>query len=441
MKNLRFQFSNASPSDNHEYRTPNTEYRTPNTEHRTPTRIKCLGVGGCGGNAINTVLKTITSDSQLLTPDSFIAINTDRQALSISNAHTKVQIGISLTKGFGSGGDPEIGKKAIEENIDDVKTVIKDTDVLFIIAGMGGGTGTGASPTIAKISKQSGAFTVAIVTFPFDCEGNKRALQATAGISELKKYTDAILLLHNQKLLVMTSDETPLVDAFELINQTIAQTVQGLTEIILLPGLVNVDFADIRTLMSQKGDAFVGVGTSKLEPSNPLTLEPLNPLTLEPLNLQPNPEPRTPNPESRIPNPEPRALYALQQAINSPFLTKSCLRGASGILINISAGKSLTLFEAKNAISTVRDMVHHDANIIFGIHINPTRKVSTEQDEVKITIIATGIKQDYCKPYEYSEQNLKIPAFKRKNYDSLSFKKHENSEILNFSKRQNGLKS
>ena len=430
MKNLRFQFSDQqvansvqdSADTNHEH------------EPRTRTRIKTIGVGGCGGNAINTILKTITPNSQLsnsstpqlVTPNSFIAINTDRQALSISNAPTKVQIGISITKGFGSGGDPEIGKKAIEENIDDVKTVIKNTDVLFIIAGMGGGTGTGASPTIAKISKQSGAFTIAIVTFPFDCEGNKRALQATAGISELKKYTDALLLLHNQKLLVMTSKETPLVNAFELINQTIAQTVQGLTEIILLPGLVNVDFADIRTLMSQKGDAFVGVGTSKLEH--------LNPLTLEPLNLQPSTEYQKPITDNRT-------IIALQQAINSPFLTKSCLRGASGILINISAGQSLTLFEAKNAISTVRDMVHHDANIIFGIHINPTHKVCTEQDEVKITIIATGIKQDYCKPYKYSEQNLKIPAFKRKNYDFLAFKKHESSEILTFSKRQNGLKS
>ncbi len=431
MKNLRFQFSDQqvansvqdSADTNHEH------------EPRTRTRIKTIGVGGCGGNAINTVLKTITPNSQLsnsstpqlVTPNSFIAINTDRQALSISNAPTKVQIGISITKGFGSGGDPEIGKKAIEENIDDVKTVIKNTDVLFIIAGMGGGTGTGASPTIAKISKQSGAFTIAIVTFPFDCEGNKRALQATAGISELKKYTDALLLLHNQKLLVMTSKETPLVNAFELINQTIAQTVQGLTEIILLPGLVNVDFADIRTLMSQKGDAFVGTGSSNYSIGSSCNVA----QELNPVNINPNPQTLIPN----------RTIIALQQAINSPFLTKSCLRGASGILINISAGQSLTLFEAKNAISTVRDMVHHDANIIFGIHINPTHKVCTEQDEVKITIIATGIKQDYCKPYKYSEQNLKIPAFKRKNYDFLAFKKHESSEILTFSKRQNGLKS
>jgi len=398
MKNIRFQF--AIPSND------------PTHKHEPQTRIKTLGIGGCGGNVINTILKRLNPTPQTLTPNSFIAINTDKQDLSTSNAPTKIQIGQMLTKGLGSGGNPEIGKMAGEENIEDVKTVIKNTDVIFLTCGMGGGTGTGASPVIAKIAKQLGAFTIAVVTFPFDFEGTQRARQAEQGISELKKSIDALVILPNQRLFSMTNEKTPLKDAFELVNQTLAQTLHGVTEIILSPGLVNVDFADVRTLMSQKGDAFVGIGNSQ---------------TLNP-NSQNN-----------------RALHTIQQAINSSFLTRSCIREATGALIHITGGENLTLSEANDAVSSVKEIIHPNANIIFGVYIDPSM---TAQTQIRITIIVTGIKNDLWKPYKYTEQNLKIPTFRRKKTlfyqpasDGLSETQHKTLEIPTFLRRQNGLKS
>ncbi len=421
MKNIRFKFSNSLPvssvpqkpvesvssSSNNAIKFPDVSN---NKKLQTQIRIKTIGVGGCGGNAINTMLKNTTDKSVLLVPN-FIAINTDRQALSISNASTKIQIGTALTKGVGSGGIPNVGKKALEENIDDVKTVIKNTDVLFITCGMGGGTGTGASPSIAKISKLSGAFTIGIVTLPFDCEGDKRALQATEGIAEFKKHTDALLILPNQKLFSMVAQETPLENAFELVNQTIAQIVQGISEIILLPELLNVDFADVRSIMSQEGDAFVGIGTSKAD--NQL-----------------------PKPESQSLFVETRALRSLQQAINSPFLNKKYLRGAMGALINITADQSLTLFETKDVIATVRGMIHPDANIIFGVHIDKRL-----EDEVRVTLITTGIKQHYNRMHKYAGQNLKTPTFQRNNSNFLSLKGQKTPKVFVFPTRQSELKS
>lgn len=360
-------------------------------------KIKVVGVGGAGGNIVNTMIK------KGLNGIDFIAINTDRQALTISQAHTKIQIGVKLTKGLGSGGKPYIGTKAIEENYEDVKEALKNTDVIFITCGMGGGTGTGASPVTAKIAKELGSFAVGVVTFPFNFEGSVRANQAKEGMQRLKKYTDTVLTVSNQKLFSLVDEKISFATAFEMANQVLFQIVRGIVEIINSPGLVNVDFADVCAVISEPGETFIGIGTAKGEG---------------------------------------RATRAARQAIDSALLGEKTIRYATGALVNIRGDSSFTLYEAEEVMKVIRETIPVNANIIFGAYIDENMK-----DEIRITLIGTGIKHEKWGTIPDiigKGENLKIPTFKRRTQpytEDMNIGENENLDIPTFIRRQNELNS
>jgi cell division protein FtsZ len=306
-------------------------------------KIKVVGVGGGGSNAVNGM---IASNFQGV---EFIAINTDAQALESSLAHQKVHIGGSITKRLGAGADPEVGRQAAVEDKELIKDAIKGADMIFITAGMGGGTGTGASPVVAELAKELGILVTAVVTKPFLFEGNKRGRNADEGIRDLKKSVDAIITVHNNRLLSITEKETPWLQALNLANEVLRQAVKGISDLILVPGLINHDFADIRTIMADSGRALMGIGRSKGES---------------------------------------RATDAAKLAISSPLLEESSIEGAKGVLINITGGSSLALHEMNEAASLVRDAAHDEANIIFGSVVDPDL-----DDEIIVTIIATGFEE------------------------------------------------
>lgn len=303
-------------------------------------KIKVVGVGGGGGNAVNTMISAKMSGVE------FIATNTDLQALGVSMASTKIQLGSKLTKGLGSGGDPEIGRQAALEDSDLINEVISGADMVFITAGMGGGTGTGAAPVIANIVKGTGALTVAVVTKPFLFEGKLRSRNAEEGLKELKKYVDTIILIPNQRILGVVGKDTTVMDAFRIADDVLRQAVQGISDLIITPGIVNLDFADVKTVMKDKGKAVMGRGIAKGER---------------------------------------RALEAAQKAISSPLIEEGNIDGAKGVLINITGGEGLTLHEISEASTLIQETADPDANIIFGSVINPEM-----EDEVIVTVIATG---------------------------------------------------
>ena len=380
-------------------------FADPSTSPASPYKIKVLGVGGAGGNIVDTIVKEGINGIE------FVAINTDFQALTISQAPIKIQIGGKFTKGLGSGGDPDTGRKAIEENYDDVKELIKNTDILFITCGMGGGTGTGASPIIAKMAKELGKFTIAVTTFPFSFEGSVRANQAREGIYRLKRYADAIIVAYNQRLFTMVNEKVGLMEAFEVVNQIVYQIVYGITEIINTPGLVNVDFADVRTVMSEQGETFIGIGKARGEG---------------------------------------RAKKAAHMAINSVLLGEKSIRKAMGVLVNITGDGSFTLYEANEVMKIVQENVRENANIIFGAYINKEIK-----DEIGVTLMATGIRNSpigishstntgSADSWGTREENLKIPTFKRKKklyLEDINFKENENLDIPTFMRRKNEIDS
>lgn len=303
-------------------------------------KIKVVGVGGGGGNAVNSM---IVSNLQGV---EFIVINTDAQVLESSLAHKRLQIGGSLTKGLGAGANPEVGRQAAEDDRDLIEDVIKGADMVFITAGMGGGTGTGASPVVAEVAKELGILTAAIVTRPFLFEGSKRARNGELGIKELKKHVDAIIIVHNNRLLSVTEKQTPWLEALNIANEVLRQAVKGITDLILVPGLINHDFSDIKTILSGSGKALMGIGRSTGEN---------------------------------------RAVIAAKAAVNSPLLEETSIDGARGVLINITGGSSLSFHEISEAASFIRDTAHEDAEIIFGSVINPDL-----EDEMIVTVIATG---------------------------------------------------
>jgi cell division protein FtsZ len=304
-------------------------------------KIKVVGVGGCGGNAINTMI----SDGNVLGVD-FMAINTDKQDLNLSKADEILQIGVQLTNGLGSGAVPEIGKKAAEESKDDIKKHLDGYDMVFVTAGMGGGTGTGASPVVAKIAKEEvGALTVAVVTKPFLFEGGHRTEHAEYGIKQLKDNVDALIVIPNQKLLEIEQKSLPLKEAFAFSDSVLLQGVKGISDLIVLPGLINVDFADVKTIMKDAGSALMGIGEASGEG---------------------------------------RAETAADMAIKSPLLDVD-ITGANGVLINIQGDDSLTLAEVETISKKVSDSAGTDANIIIGA--NPEAK---EKDVLSVTVIATG---------------------------------------------------
>lgn len=303
-------------------------------------KIKVLGVGGGGGNAVNTMVSSNT-----IVGVDFVAINTDAQALLANQASVKLQIGENLTRGLGVGGDPELGKKSAEESREKLKELLLDTDMVFITGGMGGGTGSGASPIIAEIAKEQGALTVAVVTKPFVFEGTRRMVAAEEGINNLKDKVDALIVIPNQRLLDTIDRKLTLVEAFKTVDSVLAQGVQGISDIITLPGLINRDFADIKSIMVNAGSAFMGIGTGVGEN---------------------------------------RAQAAARSAIASPLLEVS-IEGAKGILFTITGGPDLTMAEVEEASKIISERADADANIIFGASINEMMT-----DQIKITVIATG---------------------------------------------------
>ncbi len=305
-------------------------------------QIKVVGIGGGGSNAVNRMIK------EGLGGVDFIAVNTDSQALMMSHAKTRVRIGEKLSRGLGAGSDPEVGRKAAEESSDDLYEILRGADMVFIAAGMGGGTGTGASPVIAQIAKELGALTIGVVTRPFTFEGSKRQQAAEAGIEMLKSQVDTLIVIPNDRLLQRADRKATLQQAFSLADEVLRQGIQGISELITVPALINLDFADVRTIMSQGGAALMAVGRGTGDD---------------------------------------RAIKAAEAAISSDLLDVT-IDGARGILFNITGGTDLTLFEVNEAAALIKESAHPDVNLIFGAQIDESMG-----DEVRITVIATGFEQ------------------------------------------------
>lgn len=305
-------------------------------------KIKVVGVGGGGNNAVNRMIEDGVEGVE------FIAVNTDAQALNLSKAEVKIQIGTKLTRGLGAGANPEVGKKAAEESKEQLEEVLQGADMVFVTCGMGGGTGTGATPVIAQISKELGSLTVGVVTRPFSFEGKRRSTQAISGIEALKGAVDTLIVIPNDRLLEIVDKNTPMLEAFREADNVLRQGVQGISDLIAKPGLINVDFADVKTIMYDKGSALMGIGVATGET---------------------------------------RATEAAKKAISSPLLETS-IDGAHGILMNITGGTNLSLYEVQEAADLVTSAADKEVNVIFGSVINENLN-----DEIVVTVIATGFEE------------------------------------------------
>jgi cell division protein FtsZ len=305
-------------------------------------RIKVIGVGGGGNNAVNRMIEDGVQGVE------FIAVNTDAQALKLSKAEIKMQIGATLTRGLGAGANPEVGRNAVEESRKQIQEVLKGADMVFVTAGMGGGTGTGAAPAIAQISRELGALTIGVVTRPFGFEGRKRATNAAAGIDLMREAVDTLIIVPNDRLLQIVDKKTPMIQAFREADNVLRQGVQGISDLIAVPGLINLDFADVKTIMSNQGTALMGIGLAKGKD---------------------------------------RAVEAAKKAISSPLLETS-IDGAQGVLMNITGGSNLSLYEVQEAADIVSSAADKELNMIFGSIINENYK-----DEIMITVIATGFSE------------------------------------------------
>lgn len=335
-------------------------------------KIKVIGIGGGGGNAVNTMI------SYNLKGVEFITANTDAQALKASASPVKLQLGAETTKGLGAGSDPEIGRSAAMETRDTLKEYLGGADMVFITAGLGGGTGTGGAPIVAEISKELGILTVAVVTKPFQFEGKKRNVRAEEGIAELRQIVDTIIIVPNQRLLSLGGKNLSLLDAFKRADDILYHAVKGISDLIMVPGLINLDFADVKNIMSGMGMALMGTG---------------------------------------IACGDNRAIEAAQKAISSPLLEDNTIQGAHGILLNITGGPDMTLFEINEASSLIQAEAHEDANIIFGTVVDESMK-----DEIRITVIATGFEEAGKKKQTltgisriggHKREDLSMPTFMR----------------------------
>ncbi len=342
--------------------------------------IKVVGVGGGGNNAVNRMVDCGVRGIE------FIAVNTDRQALNSSRADFKLQIGEKLTRGLGAGANPEIGMKAAEENKNEITESLKGADMVFITAGMGGGTGTGAAPIVAEVAKEMGILTVGVVTKPFTFEGRRRTIHAEKGIEELKTKVDTLVTIPNDRLLQVAEKKTTMVEAFAMADEVLKQGIQGISDLIAVPNLINLDFADVKTIMQDQGIAHMGIGKASGEN---------------------------------------RAVEAAKQAIKSPLLETS-IDGARAVLLNITGGSDLGIFEVNEAADLIRQSVDKDANIIFGAGIDESLK-----EEIKITVIATGFDMDRKRKIgqgleiganeesavssEFDIDDLDIPTFLKRN--------------------------
>lgn len=332
-----------------------------------PAKIKVVGVGGGGGNAVSSMVK----DGGIKGVD-FIAVNTDAQALLHNEAPIKLQIGETITKGLGSGGNPDVGKAAADESKEKIKAELEGSDMVFITAGEGGGTGTGAAPVIAEMSKEMGILTVAVVTRPFDFEGTKRRNNAEEGITQLKKHVDTLIIVPNQKVLQTVDRGTSMMEAFKRIDSVLYQGVKGIAELITTPGLVNVDFNDVKTVMKDSGTALMGLGYGKGEN---------------------------------------RAIQAIQQAIQSPLLDLN-IDGAKGVLLNIIGGNDMSIAEIDEAVKLITNAVDPEAEIIWGAVIDENLK-----DEMRVTVIATRFDERMLK---LKQKPLSVPAYSFENQEEAT---------------------
>ncbi|MCA0990140.1 cell division protein FtsZ [Pseudalkalibacillus hwajinpoensis] len=335
-------------------------------------QIKVIGVGGGGSNAVNRMIENGVQGVE------FIAVNTDAQALNLAKAEVKMQIGGKLTRGLGAGANPEIGKKAAEESKEQIQEALSGADMVFVTAGMGGGTGTGAAPVIAEIAKELGALTVGVVTRPFTFEGKKRSTQAVTGIAMLKEKVDTLIVIPNDRLLEIVDKNTPMLEAFREADNVLRQGVQGISDLIAVPGLINLDFADVKTIMTERGSALMGIG---------------------------------------IATGENRASEAAKKAISSPLLETS-IDGAKGVLMNITGGSNLSLYEVNEAADIVSSASDENVNMIFGSVINEDLK-----DEILVTVIATGFDEN-----ENKKKTVPRPSAQSKQSTPIQQPKHEEEE-------------
>jgi len=319
-------------------------------------KIKVIGVGGGGGNTVNTMIEEGVEGVE------FIVANTDAKDLKNNKAPVKLQIGSKLTKGLGAGANPEIGRNAALEDSEKIKEILEGTDMLFVTAGMGGGTGTGAAPIIASLAKEMDILTVAVVTKPFLFEGKRRMKHAEMGINELKKYVDALIIIPNQRILSICGKNLTLKDSFKMVDLILVNAVRGISELITTDAYIQLDFADVRAVMSEKGMALMGIGGAQGEN---------------------------------------RAVEAAQMAISSPLLEDISIHGARGILINITGSSDITMMEVEEACSMIQEAAHEDANIIFGVKFNDSL-----QDEIRVTIIATGF--DNKEGYNFNNTRINV---------------------------------
>ncbi len=337
-------------------------------------RIKVIGVGGGGSNAVDRMM------AEGIQGVEFITVNTDAQALMLSKAPTRVRLGDKLTRGLGAGGNPEIGRKSAEESADELYTALKGSDMVFITAGMGGGTGTGAAPVVAQIAKESGALTIGVVTRPFTFEGSRRMQSADEGISKLKEHADTLIAIPNDRLLQLADKRASLQNAFRMADEVLHQGIQGISELITIPGLINLDFADVKTIMSEGGAALMAVGVGSGDE---------------------------------------RARKAAELAISSQLLDIT-IDGARGVLFNVTGGSELTLFEVNQAAAIIRETAHPDVNMIFGAVIDPTMG-----DDIRITVIATGFERSgvprrILRPTRRPEEKQNVAHFVNDTRESVS---------------------
>lgn len=338
-----------------------------NTNIGPVANIKVIGIGGGGNNAVNRMI------SANITSAHYVAINTDKQDLLMSNADQRLQIGEKITRGLGAGAEPEIGQKAAEESKGNISEILKDTDLVFITAGMGGGTGTGAAPVVAQLAKEMGILTIAVVTKPFSFEGRKRIENSEKGLENLKKYVDTLVVIPNDKLFQLVPKGTPIVEAFRYADDVLRQGIQGISDLIVTPGLINLDFADVRSVMKNKGLAHMGIGHYKGEN---------------------------------------KTIEAVRQAVSSPLL-ETTIEGATGVLLNVKGGLDLPLNEVYEAADLVKQVVDPNCNIIFGSGIDESMN-----DEVEITIIATGFNGSLFDEKEKDLNKVKSEVEAFNNFDS-----------------------
>ena len=333
-------------------------------------KLKVIGIGGAGGNATNRMIQAGMQGVD------FIAINTDAQDLENNAAENKIQIGKNLTKGLGAGAQAEVGREAVQSDQEAIEGILEDADMAFVTAGMGGGTGTGAAPMIAKLSRDMGILTVGIVTLPFNFEGPKRMNRALEGIAELRKACDTVIAIPNQKLMSIVETDTTVVEAFQLADSVLHQAAKGISDLINVHGLINLDFADVQTIMKKMGEAIMGTGVAQGEE---------------------------------------RAVLAAQQAISSPLLDDASISGAQGVLVNITGSADLTLLEVDAATNIIFEEAGKDANIIFGAVIDPSLG-----DEIRVTVIATGFNQgQYVSEKEPAVEEVVAPIPQRPTQELL----------------------